>query len=47
MNFFIPKNAPDTEEAYEFLNYILEPEVAANALTLWATTVQIKQQMTW
>lgn len=29
MNFFIPKNAPDTEEAYEFLNYILEPEVAA------------------
>ena len=29
MNFFIPKTAPDTEEAYEFLNYILEPEVAA------------------
>lgn len=29
MNFFMPKNAPDTEEAYEFLNYILEPEVAA------------------
>ena len=29
MNFFIPKNAPDTEEAYEFLDYILEPEVAA------------------
>ncbi len=29
MNFFIPKNAPDTEEAYKFLNYILEPEVAA------------------
>lgn len=29
MNFFIPKNAPDTEEAYEFLNYIMEPEVAA------------------
>lgn len=29
MNFFIPKNAPDTEEAYEFLNYILKPEVAA------------------
>lgn len=29
MNFFIPKNAPDTEEAYEFLNYILEPETAA------------------
>lgn len=29
MNFFISKNAPDTEEAYEFLNYILEPEVAA------------------
>ena len=29
MNFFIPENAPDTEEAYEFLNYILEPEVAA------------------
>lgn len=30
MNFFIPKNAPDTEEAYQFLNYILEPEVAAD-----------------
>lgn len=29
MNFFIPKNAPDTEEAYAFLDYILEPEVAA------------------
>lgn len=29
MNFFIPKNAPDTEEAYVFLDYILEPEVAA------------------
>ncbi|MEE1444723.1 MAG: spermidine/putrescine ABC transporter substrate-binding protein [Blautia sp.] len=29
MNFYIPKNAPDTEEAYEFLDYILEPEVAA------------------
>lgn len=29
MNFFVQKNAPDTEEAYEFLNYILEPEVAA------------------
>ena len=29
MNFFIPKNAPDTEEAYAFLDYILDPEVAA------------------
>ena len=29
MNFFIPKNAPDTEEAYAFLDYILESEVAA------------------
>ena len=29
MNFYIPKNAPDTEEAYEFLDYILEPELAA------------------
>lgn len=29
MNFFIPKNASDTEEAYAFLDYILEPEVAA------------------
>lgn len=29
MNFFILKNAPDTEEAYAFLDYILEPEVAA------------------
>lgn len=29
MNFFIPKNAPNTEEAYAFLDYILEPEVAA------------------
>lgn len=29
MNFFIPKSAPDTEEAYAFLDYILEPEVAA------------------
>lgn len=29
MNFFIPKNAPDTEDAYAFLDYILEPEVAA------------------
>ena len=29
MNFFIPKTAPDTEEAYAFLDYILEPEVAA------------------
>lgn len=29
MNFFIPKNAPDTEEAYAFLDYILEPGVAA------------------
>lgn len=29
MNFLIPKNAPDTEEAYAFLDYILEPEVAA------------------
>lgn len=29
MNFFVPKNAPDEEEAYEFLDYILEPEVAA------------------
>ena len=29
MNFFIPKNAPDTEEAYAFLDYILETEVAA------------------
>lgn len=29
MNFFIPKNAQDTEEAYAFLDYILEPEVAA------------------
>ncbi|MDO4469602.1 MAG: spermidine/putrescine ABC transporter substrate-binding protein [Bacillota bacterium] len=29
MNFFIPKNAPDTEEAYAFLDYILEPEIAA------------------
>lgn len=29
MNFFIPKNAPDTEEAYAFLDYILEHEVAA------------------
>lgn len=29
MNFFIPKNAPDAEEAYAFLDYILEPEVAA------------------
>lgn len=29
MNFFIPQNAPDTEEAYAFLDYILEPEVAA------------------
>lgn len=26
---FIPVNAPHTEEAYEFINYILDPEVSA------------------
>lgn len=41
MNLFVPKNAPDEEEAYEFLNYILEPEVAEkcfNALGYYCTT---------
>ena len=29
MNMFIPKEAPNEEAAYQFLDYILEPEVAA------------------
>jgi spermidine/putrescine transport system substrate-binding protein len=29
MSGFIPKNAPNQEAAHQFLNYILEPEVAA------------------
>ncbi len=29
MGQFIPKNAPNAEAAYQFMDYILEPEVAA------------------
>ena len=41
MNLFVPKNAPDELNAYKFLDYILEPEVAAkcfNALGYYCTT---------
>lgn len=41
MNLFVPKNAPNEESAYEFLDYILEPEVAAkcfDALGYYCTT---------
>ena len=40
MNLFLPANSPNEENAYEFLNYILEPEVAAecfNALGYYCT----------
>ncbi|MCR2023883.1 extracellular solute-binding protein, partial [Blautia pseudococcoides] len=41
MNLFVPKNAPDELNAYKFLDYILEPEVAAkcfDALGYYCTT---------
>ena len=35
---FIPANAPNAENAYKFIDYILQPEVAASALSTSATT---------
>lgn len=40
MNMFIAKNAPDKEEAYEFIDYILRPEISAqcfNAIGYYST----------
>ena len=45
MGMFIPSEAPDKDAAYQFVNYILQPEVSAKCFDYIGTTAPIKQQM--
>ena len=47
MGMFIPSEAPDKDAAYSFMDYIMQPEVAAKCTDYIAITAQIKQQMSW
>ncbi len=45
MGMFIPSQAPDKDEAYQFMDYILQPENAAKCFDYIGYTAQTKQQI--